>query len=81
MRVYTYIYSDGGSHRNTQIIKMNFTMAMTKTTTSRDRRIPVCLTEDPTGPGLVEVAQNYSDIFFFELGHGRSYLIGKTLGF
>jgi hypothetical protein len=40
-------------------------MAMIKTNTSRDRRIPVRLTEDPAGPGLVEVAQNYSDIFFF----------------
>lgn len=56
-------------------------MMMGKTTIWRSCCVPVRLAEHPTSPGLVEVAQNYPHVFLFQLGHGRRYLVGKTLGF
>jgi hypothetical protein len=53
----------------------------TKTITSKTIVVPVRLTEDPAGPRLVKVAQNYPDVLFLQFVHGRDHLIGKTLGF
>ena len=53
----------------------------TTTVTSKITVLPVRLTEDPAGPRLVKVAQNYPDILFFQFVHGRGHLVGKTLGF
>jgi len=53
----------------------------TKTIASKITAVPVRFTEDSAGPRLVKVAQNYPDILFFQFVHGRSHLVGKTLGF